>query len=132
MSEAAFQTWFKKWYEHNDIGTAALELKIIKSGNFRMAQVAEHQISALWMAYKYGLFWKIPDEGLSRKPFDAFYMKGVPAYIVVLFVKSKEFYLIHINDFEKHRLRGNNVMTEEECAVLCNRRGFYGKQHPKL
>lgn len=76
--------------------TCAVEVKVAqsrKSGDrLCRSQVAPHQWNALRLAAEGVLAYKIPDEGVSAKPFDLFVMRGVPAYVCAVF--GRRFYLV--------------------------------------
>lgn len=44
-----------------------------------------HQLQALKQAREDGLVYKIPDDGFSKKPFDAFMLAGCDAFVVACF-----------------------------------------------
>ena len=86
MTEAQFQTRFNKWVRYRYDGpTAAFELKVTKGSSLPFSAVQPHQVSALNLAKHKQLPYKIADVGRLQKPFDCFVLKGVPAYIVVLY-----------------------------------------------
>jgi len=103
MKEATFQTQFNHWLARQNFPfSAVFELKITKSKSLPFTTVQPHQIRALVLAKHGRLIYKIPDIGLSQKPFDSFHLHQVKAFVVVLFYRSRQynkFYLIDIDDF---------------------------------
>lgn len=99
-SEKNFQTEFKNQNEQHGV----FELKITKGKSVAFSQVADHQKEALQRANKKGCYWKIADVGFAQKPFDCFFLKKTPAYIVVMFYekrKKKNVYYIEIKRWLK-------------------------------
>lgn len=96
--EAAFTTKFRRWASEH-VGTGAYEIKHTRGSNsFYCAELKEHQIDALKAAKgKYGLAYKIPDEGLAYRPFDMFVLKGSRAWVVIAYPKA--FVVIDIDKF---------------------------------
>lgn len=96
--EATFTTKFRRWAAEN-IGTGAYEIKHTRGSNsFSCAELKEHQRDALLAAKgKYGLAFKIPDEGYSYRPFDMFVLKKAPAWVVIAYPKG--FVVIDIDKF---------------------------------
>ncbi len=99
MKEAQIQTIFGK----NNKVHGVFELKICNGSSLRVDAVKPHQMEALLAARGDGLYHKITDQPIffgqktrfhSLKPFDCFYLKDTPAYIVVCIYtprKPKEF-----------------------------------------
>ena len=91
MKESQIQTLFSK---QNTV-YGCFELKLCKGTSIRFDAVRPHQLQALLdVSSNKGLFHKINDMpifsgDLSRftnpKPFDCFYLKNIPAYIIVCF-----------------------------------------------
>ncbi len=107
MTEADFQTRFRRWHKSNWNGpTSAFEYKISKTESIPFDAVADHQIAALLMVKKGKFYYKIPDAGYDQKPFDAFALIGENAYVVIYFYTKKgekRFYVIDIEAFVKER-----------------------------
>ncbi len=90
--EADFGIRFRRWIEQNPRGSAAYELKQVEGPSMPFSDVQDHQIAALMMAKsKGGILWKIADDSCGQKPFDYFYLKKEPAYIVI---KYPDFFCI--------------------------------------
>lgn len=95
------------------------ELKLCKGKSLSFDSVADHQIKALTKAEgSEGLYHKISDTasraagvaGFSRftapKPFDCFFLKDTPAYVVIVFYvpsKKKTAYYIPVHEFVNMR-----------------------------
>jgi hypothetical protein len=94
------------------------ELKMVKGKSFAFSSVLDHQVMSLTMAQS-GITHKLPDAGLTRKPFDIFWT-GVHAsksYIIpVFYIPRKQCtgYLIPINDFVKLRTLSPKESVREE------------------
>lgn len=98
--EAAFTTKFRR-YAVEHIGTGAYEVKHTRGEDFFLtSELYEHQKDALLAAKsKYGIGFKIPDEGLGYRPFDMFVLKGTGAWVVIAY--PKEFVVIDIEKIIK-------------------------------
>ncbi len=101
--EANFQTAFRHWLMSNkSFGSAAFELKHSPTNSFPFDRVVEHQENSLFAATcNNGLLFKIPDDSISYKPFDMFYLRNAEAYVVIKY--PKDFVIISINDFVRER-----------------------------
>lgn len=96
--EAAFGIKFRRWIEQNPRMSAAYELKQVRGSSMPFSAVEDHQIAALMTVKgKKGLLYKIPDDSRGAKPFDYFFLREEPAYIVI---KYPEFFcMIDIETF---------------------------------
>ena len=116
--EKDFQIYFNKWLKHVHCKTGAFELKLSRSDSLPYSSVAPHQIDALLQAKHGILVFKLPDVGYQN-PFDTFSLSGVPAFIVIKFVKSGRIYGLDIDDFIKLRDGSSRKsITESECQVI--------------
>jgi hypothetical protein len=118
MVEKDFQTMFKHWVANNPPDKASVyELKLVKTGRLEFDRVYDHQVGALRQAKYKGVYHKIADQQAtivngrrmhlgSKNPFDCFFLKGVEAYVAVLFYKPnhlKEMFLIDIDRWVKEK-----------------------------
>ena len=128
--EKNFQTEFKA---HNTL-TGCFELKLCKGMSIPFKNVADHQIQALLdVSSNKGLYHKLTDQAVSAQvqantktmrfvrpsPFDCFYLKNIPAYIVIMFYeihKKKNVYYITINDFLAMREESTRKSITEQMA----------------
>lgn len=98
------------------------ELKATKKDYLSFRAVAKHQYYALTAASSGVAHYKIPDEGVSQKPFDGFQLIGVDAYIGIMFntnKQKKDFYLIDIETFKDTRQSADRKsLTEEKAAEI--------------
>lgn len=119
MTEAKFQTAFTKWAKYNLKESSACELKLAKGNSLPFTSLAPHQLIALKLVKNGGVQYKIPDCGISAKPFDFFTLQG-QAYIVVMFYKrrQREFYMIDIDTWDSHVSMSNRKSLTEEDARL--------------
>jgi len=106
MKESNFQVEFSK----RNLIEGVFELKLCKGKSLSFSSVAEHQEKALLAASsKQGLFTR-------PKPFDCFYLKNYPAYIVIMWwipYKKKNAYYIDINTWlELKENAGRKSITE--------------------
>ena len=84
--EAKFQIWFKHYLQSEwKSGSAAFELKVTQSDMLAKRAVLPHQVQSLLMAKRGLLYFKIPDDSRSAKPFDCFVLQEAEAYLVVKF-----------------------------------------------
>lgn len=98
--EAAFTTKVKSWLRDN-VGTGAYEIKHTRGeDSFPMRELTDLQRDALMaVRSRVGLAFKIPDEGVSYRPFDMFVFKQAAAWVVICYPKS--FVLIDISKLVK-------------------------------
>lgn len=89
--EALFINIFHSWIRANPFMTGPYEFKQTSKSSIPFSSVEEHQVASL-IACKSdkGFFYKISDESRGHKPFDGFYFRNSPAYIVIRFPKSFE------------------------------------------
>lgn len=127
MQERNMQALYAKYLKENPpIETEIYEYKICKQKSMGFDRVAEHQIKALTEAEKGGLYHKLTDQPWMKdrpypftykKPFDAFFVRGVKSYIVIWFYiprRQKIFYKIRVNDFVNlQQTCGRKSITEE-------------------
>jgi hypothetical protein len=85
-------------------GSAAFELKIVKTGNpYQFAQLEAHQERSLQMcASATGVYHKISDQSLGQKPFDSFLLANCQAYVVICF--NTRAYFVDIDKYLQIRL----------------------------
>lgn len=82
--EAKFTTKFLQWMRDTYKRTGAYEVKDTRGKNYLpFSEVKDHQIRALRVAHHNVLAYKIPDDSMSYKPFDAIVLAGEPARIVI-------------------------------------------------
>ena len=117
MTEAQFQTKFNKWlYGNWSLGTATFELKLTKSNRIRIDAVKPHQIHGLHMSGE-KMAYKIADVGLAQKPFDCFFLEGVPGFVVIgFYVPTKKGITLYVIPFFEWTACTAPSLTQEECA----------------
>lgn len=111
MKEKNVQVIFGK----NNTIHGVFELKLCKGNSQSFKSVANHQVEALLKASGEGMYHKIQDEPFGRtqyrftkpKPFDCFFLKNTPAFVVLCWYtprKKKEFHYIEIGDWETEKM----------------------------
>lgn len=86
--EAEFTRLFRHWLRANPMdSSAAFELKQTTGDSLPFSDVQEHQLDGLLAAENSGLLYKAPDDSRSVKPFDLFYLRGAPSYVVIRYPK---------------------------------------------
>lgn len=83
--EAHFGGKFRAWLRAHPRSSGAFELKQTRTNSIPFSAVMEHQIDALMAVKNGGLLYKAPDDSAGVKPFDFFYLRNEPAYIVIKF-----------------------------------------------
>ena len=100
--EKNFQIKFKKWIEENPPkNTEVYELKLVRSGNFRIASWLKnypHQARGLMEAKKHGCYHKLSDQSQDKKPWDCFFIKNSKAFLVIYFNEYRKFIKLDIED----------------------------------
>lgn len=123
MKEKDFQVDLNKWMSRNGalFGTLTGELKICKNKkSLPFNAVQPHQLRALKLSQKWIIF-KIPDEGLSQKPFDFFQICNAKAMIFIMFYQrgKTKFVGIDVDIFEKEALVSKRKsLTEARAAEI--------------
>lgn len=124
MTEAQFQTRFTRWAKYNlNNVSGACELKITHGKSLPFSAVAPHQIAALQFVKNGCLQYKIPDVGMSQKPFDFFFLAKQNAYVVIMFYRPRQdtFYLIDIDTFVEYaKSSTRKSLTEDECVSIAS------------
>lgn len=117
--EKDFQILFNKWCKHLGLGTAAYELKLARTDSLPFDALAEHQKNALHNAKHGKVVFKIPDAGFTN-PFDSFVLEGVPAYVVIMYLRhKKEFMLIDIDVWlNEQQLSDRKSITYERAKEI--------------
>lgn len=96
--EADFGTYFRHWLKANPMFSGAFELKQTTGKSIPFSDVQPHQIEALEAANsKHGILYKAPDDSRGIKPFDYFYLREAPAWVVIKFPDA--FHIISIGNF---------------------------------
>lgn len=118
MKEKDIQTLFGR--QNTVVG--AFELKIVKGKSMPFSAVQDHQVKALWnTASEKGMHHKISDASYGQKPYDCFFLKNVPAYVVpVWYVPRvrKTAYYIRIETFvQLQSSAGRQSLTEAMAQV---------------
>jgi hypothetical protein len=100
MKEKDIQSIFGKKNKIHGV----FELKLCKVPSLPFKSVAEHQVKALSEVQDSGLYHKIYDLPMfagsktrynSKKPFDCFYLKNTPAFIVICWYAPRKYKTLH-------------------------------------
>jgi len=124
--EKDFQSSFRR-YAKNRMSerTFVYELKVTKGDYINFSRLEDHQEYALRASSGGIAHHKLPDEGISQKPYDGFQVTGVPAFVGVLFNKEeqqKEFFLIPISDWRAAREEvDRKSLTRDKAAEIGER-----------
>ncbi len=123
MKEKDIQTQLSKVHKLHGV----FELKLCKSKSIRFDDVKKHQVEALLSVREAkGLFHKISDFPMfagsqmrfnKPKPFDFFYLRNTPAFVVICFYeprKRKTCYYIDICEWEEEREKSDKKSIREE------------------
>lgn len=135
MTEAQYQTKFKNlllyWKRKKEYPfkiPSVFELKVARGDKFYFNQIKPHQLHALRSVAEnnngLGLYYKIPDVGPARKPFDCFHLLNMGAYVVIFFPKKDFFFTLTINQVLETIEHGTKVISYEEL----NQRNFYANR----
>jgi hypothetical protein len=104
--EADFGKQFRAWVRaQKDLPSAAFELKQTTIDYISFSALQDHQEAALLAATTTGLLYKAPDDSRGVKPFDFFYLKRVPAFVVIKYPNGFEG--ITIENFIAEREKSN-------------------------
>jgi len=114
--EKDFQVDFGKWIrkdENKPKKHTNYELKLEKglTFNFKAWIKSEpHQITNLLKStLSEGVFHKISDQSLGKKPFDCFYSIKSDSYLVIYFLRKKKFFMLKINDVINLIKKSNSI-----------------------
>jgi hypothetical protein len=139
MRESIIQTCFGKYVnEHKEeFNNSVFELKLVKGNTLPFSKIQPHQIKALTDACGDGLFHKLTDPPIFsssknrfnvKRPFDCIFIKGVDAYLVVLFYKprrKKTFILVEVKVLTDMMgsfvVNGRRSIREDELVLISNR-----------
>lgn len=112
--EAAMQQVFGRWLQYAYTGpTAVFELKRTLTRSLPMSEIKEHQVRALAQVED-GFYHKLPDDTIAQKPFDCFFLRDAPAYLVVAYgTFLKGFYLIPAKYITRFKQQGIHSITEK-------------------
>lgn len=118
--EADFGTLFRHWLKANSehFFSAAFELKQTTGDSIPFSSVAEHQLDALQATRTpNGLLYKAPDDSRGVKPFDYFYLKNAPSFVVIKY--PKHFEIINVETFmlEKGRSKRKSLTSARARAI---------------
>lgn len=118
--EKDFQIQLKRWFSNHAISSSAWEQKICKTNAMPFSKVQEHQLRALWLSKHKQLYYKIPDVGYDKKPFDNFILSNSNAYVCIFYYQKrgdKDFVVIDVDDFIKESEGSKKRSLTKERAI---------------
>ena len=125
--EAIFGNLFRHWLMANPRFSSAFELKQTTGTSLPFSAVPDHQLDALRAANNNGLLYKAPDDSAGVKPFDYFYLRNAPAYVVIRY--RGFFVLIAIETFlhekkmsKRKSLTGSRAKEISTVTVLLDKK----------
>jgi len=122
--EADFGTYFRHWLKSHPMYSGAFELKQTTGKSLPFPDVQEHQIEALQAASsRHGILYKAPDDSRGIKPFDYFYLRNAPAWVVIKFPDA--FHIISISNFVEEKEKS---ILQRESYTFENFWNDYGKK----
>jgi hypothetical protein len=127
--EAQFTTIFNAFLRsgNHSIPSGPMEIKIDdkQKGYISFDDVVEHQLDSLMACTtKSGFVFKIPDLGFTN-PFDIFYFRNSPAYVLFAYPKRKDkktnnWYLFTLTTFlHEKSVNKKKSLTEARAAEIC-------------
>jgi len=121
--EQKFTTIYQQWIRaggYKRIESAPFEAKHCRGkDSIPFADVPEHQRNALLACTTdKGFVWKISDMSAEQKPYDGFFFRNSPAYLV--FAYTKKFYIISIHNFlHEDKVSKRRSLTEARANDIC-------------
>lgn len=121
--EQAFTSIYLQWIRaigYKRIVTAPFEAKHCRGKDaIPFADVPQHQRDALLACTTdKGFCYKISDQSVGTKPYDGFFFKNSPAYLV--FAYTNKFYLIDIHVFlHEDKVSKRRSLTEQRASEIC-------------
>ena len=117
--EAKMQAAFGRWLQHAYTGpTAAFELKRTLTNSLPLAALKDHQTLGLLQANR-KLYYKLPDDSRSQKPFDCVILVREKSYLVVSYGERLQgFYMIPTTTIAALKEDGVVSITESMAREL--------------
>lgn len=85
------------WFRLHHTNSCAIEIKATDGNSIPESALAPHQRAALIHASSHGIVYKLSDESRRRMPFDAFMLRGAPAYVVAAFTTHRVAYAFPVS-----------------------------------
>ncbi len=100
-AEAKITPRVMRWFRKTSPVSAPFEIKHTNGKDlFRIKDLSIHQQQWLQACNSdIGCIWKIPDANIGHNPFDGFFYRNAPAYVIIVF--PQEVFAIDINEFLK-------------------------------
>lgn len=121
--EQSFTSIFLQWIRakgYSRIQSAPFEAKHCRGkDSISFAEVPQHQRDALLACTTdKGFCYKISDQSAGTKPYDGFFFRNSPAYLV--FAYTKKFYIISIHNFLHEVAQSTRKsLTETRAKEIC-------------
>ena len=121
--EQSFTTIFQQWLRaigYKRLQSAPFEAKHCRGKDaIPFADVPQHQRDALLACTTdKGFCYKISDQSAGTKPYDGFFFRNAPAYLV--FAYTKKFYIISIHNFlHEDKVSKRRSLTEQRASEIC-------------
>ena len=125
--EADFGKMFRHWVKSQpQLPSAAFELKQTTLNYISFSALQEHQEHALLAASTSGILFKLPDDSRGVKPFDYFYLKRAPAFVVIKYPQGFEGISIEIFILEREK-SARKSLTYERAKEISSFSGNFTK-----
>lgn len=98
--------------------SCAIEIKKCDGWTLNANALKEHQRRNLTIAHDARLYYKIGDDSIGQKPFDAFVLKGAEAYLVIYFTKVREAWAIPIQHLKEGAVKYEWVVENGTQIIL--------------
>lgn len=122
-----WQSFMRVFASQYDIKSGPIEVKIDdeKLGYISFNDVTDDQINCLKACTTdKGFIWKIPDFG-GKNPFDCFFFRNAPAYIVFAYPRCKDkktnnWYMFNLFVYLEEKKNSNvKSLTEQRASEIC-------------
>lgn len=115
MLESEFGAKFQNWWNFKQDGEypnricdqASFEYKVTNGGTFNLntwrKKEPQQEVELTKTTNDEGVLWKISDTDPRAKPFDAFFLSNVPAFLIIWYEKHQRFFIISVLDVPKQK-----------------------------
>lgn len=122
-----FQSFIRACASKHKLQSGPMEMKIDdkKDGYINFSDVTDDQINCLMACTTdKGYIWKIPDFG-GKNPFDCFFYRNSPAYIIFAYPKTKKkktnnWYMFTLTTYlHEKKTSTRKSLTEQRASEIC-------------